>query len=143
MTEVELPFTTYLYGHAERPITEISCHKLVAESLSAIFEDLAFAFPSTEARRAAGLLDYYGCYNPRKIRGGDTWSMHSWAIAVDFNANANGLNDHWPKVATMPLEVMECFARHGWEAAGAFWSSDAMHFQASKPYETNRNQKSS
>jgi hypothetical protein len=32
----------------------------------------------------------------------------------------------------MPIEVMEEFAKEGWLPAGAFWSRDAMHFQATR-----------
>jgi hypothetical protein len=32
----------------------------------------------------------------------------------------------------MPLDVMEIFAREGWLAAGAFWSRDSMHMQATQ-----------
>ena len=134
MVAAKLPFTAYLYGRRDSPVHSISCHKLAAKSLGLVFEDLAETFPTEEARDAAGILDYYGCYNPRRIRQGSVWSMHSWAIAVDFNAPANMLNDHWPRVAEMPLEVMECFSRQGWIAAGAWWSADAMHFEASQPY---------
>jgi D-alanyl-D-alanine carboxypeptidase len=127
---IVLPFPIFYEG---QKVTKLSPHEKCADSLLRVFERLAIAFPTEEARRAAGLLAYDGLYNPRKMRGGTSWSMHSWAIAVDFNAGKNGNKTAWPSIAVMPLEVMECFAREGWTSAGAFWGRDAMHFQATKP----------
>jgi hypothetical protein len=127
-TQIRLPFTIK-YG--TQSVTTLRPHSLCAQSLLNVFNRLAVAFPTTADRQAAGILTYDGLYNPRMMRGSNgTWSMHSWAIAIDFNAGRNGNNTHWPTNATMPLEVMECFAAEGWLSAGAFWSRDAMHFQA-------------
>jgi hypothetical protein len=59
--------------------------------------------------------------------------MHAWMNAIDINAGRNGNKTSWPVNATMPIEVMECFAQEGWLSAGAFWGRDAMHFQATAP----------
>ena len=128
---IKLPFTIY-YG-LNQPINELSPHVLCADSLLRVFERLAVVYPDTASRKKAGILTYDGLYIARKMRGGSSWSMHSWRIAVDFNAGNNGNRSHWPLRATMPIEVMECFAQEGWTAAGAFWSRDAMHFEAVKP----------
>lgn len=130
MKKISLPFLIYYAG---QPVKTLNCHEKCADSLLRVFERLAEAFPTEEARKAAGILEYNGIYNPRKKVGGDTPSMHSWAIAIDINASKNGNKVHWPASATMPLEVMECFSKEGWTSAGAFWSRDAMHFQATKP----------
>lgn len=105
-----------------KPVTKMRCHKLVAESLKRILPKI---LPFVTV--------YDGCFNFRKMRGGSSYSMHSWGIAVDFDAGNNGNTTHWPTRATMPIEVMEEFAKEGWTPAGAFWSRDAMHFQATQP----------
>ena len=66
------------------------------------------------------------------MRGGSRISTHAWGIAIDLAPNWNGNLMPWPTVATMPLEIMEIFAREGWLSAGAFWGRDAMHFQATR-----------
>lgn len=133
MTMIELPFSLYLYGHRDRPLTRIKAHSKVADSLAKVFRRLSVAYPTEQERIAAGITTFDGIYNPRRMRGGTAWSMHAWAIAIDLDAGRNGNQDHWPVKASMPIQVMECFAREGWTAAGAFWSRDAMHFQATQP----------
>jgi len=127
---IKLPFPIYYDGTA---VTKLRPHEKCADRLLSVFRRLASAFPAEAARRAAGILTYDGLYNPRPMRNGTAWSMHSWAIAIDFNANANKNEAHWPVKAVMPIEVMECFAAEGWTSAGAFWSRDAMHAQATQP----------
>jgi len=127
---IPLPFTIYYEG---APVTKLRPHEKCAESLWRVFDRLAAAFPTEADKKHAGILTYDGLYNPRPIRGGSAWSMHSWAIAIDLNAEMNMNGDHWPVRSVMPIEVMECFAREGWTAAGAFWSRDAMHFQSTQP----------
>lgn len=124
---ITLPFTIY---YESRSVTRLTVHEKCADSLLAVFQRLATTYPDRASREAAGILVYDGLYNPRRMRGGTSWSMHSWACAIDLNAGRNGLKTAWPVTATMPFEVMECFAAEGWLAAGAFWGRDAMHFQA-------------
>lgn len=123
-----LPAPEGVIVHYEgKPVQTIRCHKRVAESLRRVLISLA-AIPDGKEI----LLDYAGCFNNRSIRGGTTPSLHSYGAAIDFAPGDNGNHTHWPTGATMPLAVMECFAREGWLAAGAFWSRDAMHFQATR-----------
>lgn len=127
---IRLPFRI-LCQITNRAISHLEPHERCADSLCAVFENLAQVYPTEESRRNAGILAYDGLYAPRMMRGSaNNWSMHAWAIAIDLNASRNGNRTHWPTIATMPIEVMECFAKEGWTPAGAFWSRDAMHFQA-------------
>ena len=130
---IRLPFKLHLYGDSAKKVGTLRPHELVADSLLNVFERLAIVYDSTEARKKAGILDYYGLYNPRPIRGGNIWSMHAYAVAIDFDAPRNKLKWHWPRQAHMPIEAMECFAQEGWRSAGAFWSADAMHMDAVRP----------
>lgn len=127
---ITLPFPIYYDG---TKVTVLRPHVKCADSLLRVFERLKAQYPTEDSRYDAGILIYDGLYNPRPMRGGSAWSMHAWAIAIDLNAGQNGNKTHWPTRAVIPIEVMECFAREGWTAAGAFWSRDAMHFQATRP----------
>ena len=121
---VSLPVTGVLYEG--QPVSTIRCHAKVAASLGRIIAELAagpFAWILTK---------YDGCFNFRNMRGGAIPSLHARGGAIDFWADKNGNQDHWPDQATMPLEIMEIFAREGWLSAGANWGRDGMHFQATR-----------
>jgi hypothetical protein len=109
-----------------RTVEFVRCHERVAESLERILYTLA------QSDYAYVLADYAGVYNHRPMRGGQAWSLHSYGAAIDLLPESNGNRVAWPAVATMPLGVMEIFAREGWLSAGAFWGRDAMHFQATR-----------
>jgi len=109
-----------------QPVKTIRCHHLVADSLVTAITEIA----ATPARWI--LAEYAGCFNCRPMRGSSRLSKHAWGIAIDFAPSTNGLHTHWPRAATMPIEAMEAFARQGFLSAGAFWSRDAMHFEATR-----------
>ncbi len=109
-----------------KPVKSILCHHKVASSLKRVLEEIA-AGP-----HAAILREFAGVYNNRPMRGGSLPSLHARGAAIDLAPGTNANSTHWPSRATMPLEIMEAFAREGWLAAGAFWSRDAMHFQATR-----------
>ena len=106
-------------------VKTIRCHKKVADSLGRVLFALSKVAPNI-------LLQYAGCFNNRSMRGSSTPSLHAYGAAIDFEPDNNGNHTHWPTGATMPIEVMEVFAKEGWLAAGAFWGRDAMHFQSTR-----------
>lgn len=110
-----------------KPVSKIRCHKKVAESLLRIITAVS------QTSYSFFLKEYAGCFNNRPMRGGARPSKHAWGAAIDIAPQDNGLRDHWPTRANMPLEIMEIFAREGWTPAGAFWSRDAQHFEATSP----------
>jgi hypothetical protein len=121
-----IPVLTLGVHYDGKPVKSIMCHHKVAQSLKRILEEIA-AGP-----HAAILTTYAGVYNNRPMRGGSLPSLHARGAAIDLDPATNRLSQSWPVSATMPLEVMEAFAREGWLAAGAFWGRDAMHFQATQ-----------
>lgn len=105
----------------------IRVHRACAQSLERVLEFIA-ASPHRDL-----LAKYAGCYNNRNMRGGSLPSLHARGAAIDLDPAPNGNLTPWPVRATMPIEVMECFAAEGWTPAGAFWARDGMHFQATRP----------
>jgi hypothetical protein len=131
MATIGVPYKMYLYNGPAN-VVKISVHEKLAASLERILKELGKRYKTDEARTESGVNRFFGVYANRAMRGGSLPSLHARAAAIDLDANRNGLHAHWPSRARMPLEVMEIFAREGWLAAGAFWSRDAMHFQATQ-----------
>jgi len=130
-TSIGVPYRMFLYNGPAN-VVRISVHERLAPSLECILREIGKRYRTDEARTEAGVNRCFGVYANRNMRGGTRPSLHARAAAIDLDANRNGRNTHWPTRARMPLDVMEIFAREGWLAAGAFWSRDAMHFQATQ-----------
>lgn len=126
LVTIPAPVPMFLYGGAR--ISRLTCHAKVADSLVRALKDAHDEAPNV----VEAMSDYYGVYNNRPMRGGSLPSLHARGAAIDLDADDNGNKVHWPTAADMPIEIMECFAREGWLSAGAFWSRDAMHMQATQ-----------
>ncbi len=123
---IKLDVTGLGLKYSGSPVKTVNVHAKCADSLYKVLVDIS-------TRDCAWVLsEYAGIYNHRPMRGGTRWSLHAYGAAIDLAPGTNGLNTHWPTRANMPLEVMECFAREGWLPAGAFWSRDAMHMEATR-----------
>lgn len=98
---------------------KIYCNKDLVEPLEKAFRNII----------DRGLCDqvktWDGCFNIRKKRGLKSWSLHSWAIAVDINAAWNQLG----KEPEMSPELVACFTDAGFEWGGEWTRKDGMHFQ--------------
>jgi hypothetical protein len=106
-----------------KPVKSIRCHDKVADSLKRVLASLAKSHPDI-------LAQYAGVYNNRPMRGGSLPSLHARGAAIDLAPDTNRMSQSWPVSATMPLEVMEAFAREGFVGLGWLIGRDAMHFQA-------------
>jgi hypothetical protein len=129
LAKVGVPYKMYLYNGPET-VRSLTIHEKLAASLERILQELGKRYKTEEDRTAAGINRFFGTYVVRNMRGGSLPSLHARAAAIDFDYNRNGNHTHWPTRSNMPLAVMEIFAREGWLSAGAFWSRDAAHFQA-------------
>lgn len=83
----------------------------------------------------SGMDLYFGCYNPRRMRGGSRWSTHAWACAIDFDASNNPLK--WKKNKARfakPLyeKWWELWEDEGWVSLGRSRNFDWMHVQAAR-----------
>lgn len=77
---------------------------------------------------AAQVKTWDGCFNIRKKRGATSMSLHSWGLAIDFNAAWNGFG----KPPTMSPELVKCFTDAGFDWGGTWSRPDGMHFQIAK-----------
>jgi len=91
----------------------------IKEVLEAVFQEIV----------DAGLVDklktFDGCICHRYIRGGRRLSVHSWGMAVDFNAFENMMGKR-PK---MDRKIVKIFEKYGFIWGGRWRRPDGMHFQ--------------
>ena len=74
------------------------------------------------------LKTYDGCLNLRLKRGVNEYSIHSWGLAIDFNALANALGVKWgSRKGMFSKAFLDVWRKHGWKCGADF--ADAMHFQ--------------
>jgi hypothetical protein len=118
----------------DKDIVTFKVHKDEQKSLEKAFKDILNAY-GLEKVYELGLCCCSGTYVARNTRGGNSYSMHSWGIAIDLLAGENP-NTH-TKSATFRkpeynkfLDIMEA---NGWYSGGRAWDRDYMHFQTVKP----------
>ena len=134
LTKVLAPYPLRLAWEPATVVRKITCHRLVAQSLTRCLSGILAHYGSPEAVRAAGMDLYGGAYNFRPMRGGHALSMHAFGIAIDLDPDRNPLGKKWQEgKGMMPMEVVEIFEAEGWTWGGR-WSGrpDAMHFQAAR-----------
>lgn len=87
------------------------------------------AFQNVSDRNLADqFVTYDGCTNVRKTTGGGGWSVHSWGLAIDLNAQWN----QYGQEPNMSPEFVACFEDAGFEWGGTWHTRDGMHFQLCK-----------
>jgi hypothetical protein len=127
----ELPFPFPLAWNLSQVIMRFSCHRRLAEPLTAIFAETARHYGRAEMERLR-LHRFGGCFNHRTMRGGTALSTHSWGAAVDIDPERNQLP--WgADRAQMARPEYDAFWRivenHGAVSLGRAANRDWMHFQ--------------
>jgi hypothetical protein len=133
-TQMELPFDMYLAWSKSIRVRKITLHKTVAMSAKLVFEKVAGIY-SHKDREALGLNLFGGSLNVRKMRGGNSYSMHSWGIAIDFDPERNQLNWHRPQARlshTDAIPFWDAWKEAGWVSLGRERNFDWMHVQAAR-----------
>ena len=109
------------YAEDEVPILGATeCHRDMFPPLRAAMQELV-------DRGLAHLVDgddFGGCWAPR-TQGSAALSSHAWGIAVDLNVAGN----HYGAEPTMPREVIDVMAAHGFAWGGEWPVPDGMHFE--------------
>jgi hypothetical protein len=116
-------------------VSKMTVHKLVAEQVTSIFKEILDVYGLDKIQKL-GIDLFGGCYNFRKMRGGNEWSVHSWACAIDLDPSRNSLKQT-SKTAQFAKpeykDMIDIFYKHGWYSLGREQNRDFMHFQAFKP----------
>lgn len=131
-TTLVLPYPMVLAWDTSSIVTKITCHEKVKDSLERILKNVLTHYGLDEIKKLR--LDRFGgCLNVRKKRGGNTWSIHSWGAAVDFDPDRNQLK--WGKdKAFFSRPEYDAFWKiveaEGWVSLGRQRDYDWMHIQA-------------
>jgi hypothetical protein len=129
--DVVCPWTLHSDGVV---VSHILIHKKCAASLIRVL-DAVWAGSGHDNSKIQQLRydRFSGSYNLRKMRGGASLSMHSFACAIDWDAEDNEQHSqHHLFTDASPLIVE--FKKEGW-IWGGDWSPgsiDAMHVQAAR-----------
>lgn len=132
ITQLEVPYKLKLAWAPSTTLTKISCNQKCAKSLYTIFENMLKTYGQKDISKLK--LDLFGgCVNVRKMRGGSSWSIHSWGAAVDLDPDNNQLKWAKPKATFSKSEYADFWKiveAEGWTSLGKERNFDWMHFQA-------------
>ncbi len=92
LVTILLPYPMRLAWDTESVVHKMRCHKLVSGRFLAVFNELLRVYGYAKIKEL-GIDLFGGCFNFRKMRGGNDWSMHSWAIAIDLDPGRNQLKE--------------------------------------------------
>lgn len=127
------PYEFYLYD-TNRPVSVITLHKKVVASVEEVLQDVRRNYTPKQIHELH-LNRFFGSFMIRKMRGGKEMSMHSWGIALDFDASRNQFR--WTsEQAAFAKPVYEawwqCWESQGWVSLGRQRNFDWMHVQAAE-----------
>ena len=131
LVTIQLPYPMRLAWDKKTSVTKIRCHKLIAEKLKLVFQDILTHYGLTKIQEL-GIDLFGGCFAFRKMRGGNDYSRHSWAIAIDLDPARKGLKTSWVKAQFSKPEykpMIDIFYKHGFINLGKEKNYDAMHFE--------------
>jgi len=128
---IDLPYPMFLNWKTSEYVKKIQCHKLIADKLKAVFQDILSHYGIDEIKRLQ-LDDFGGCFNYRKMRNSESLSIHSWGLAIDLDPDRNLLHEtsKTARFARPEYKMMiDIFYKHGFESLGREKNYDWMHFQ--------------
>lgn len=131
---IDAPYEMRLAWDRTARIKRISVHELVADSALKVLQLVERTY-SRKEREDIGLDVFGGCLNVRRMRGGTEWSMHSWAIAMDFDPERNQLNWGRDKARLAKADAIpfwEAWEAEGWVSLGRTRNYDWQHVQAAR-----------
>lgn len=131
LTVLNLPYPMKLAWDKNVFVNKITCHKLVVDKLELIFKEILHYY-GLEKIKELGIDIYGGCYNFRKMRGGNDYSRHSWGIAIDLDPERNLLKETSKTARFARKEykpMIDIFYKYGFISLGREKNYDWMHFE--------------
>jgi hypothetical protein len=131
LVTVKVPYPMRIAWDTDSSVKTIRCHKLVADKLLAVFNDLLSHYGYDKIKEL-GIDLYGGCFNYRRMRSGSAWSMHAWGIAIDLDPARNTMREtkRTARFARPEYKAMiDIFYKHGFISLGREKDFDWMHFE--------------
>jgi lysozyme family protein len=131
---LSLPYTMRIAWDLSKTIDGFYIHTKVHDSAARVFEKV-YAHYGDSGIADLGLDLFGGCFNCRRKVGGSSWSMHAWAIAIDFDPARNKYEwNHTRARLAKPdaVKFWELWEAEGWLSLGRAKDFDWMHIQAAR-----------
>jgi hypothetical protein len=131
LVTLELPYPMRLAWDLDTKVNKMRVHKLIKDNFKGVFDDL-LAHYGYEKLVELGIDLFGGCFAYRKMRGGSSWSKHSWGIAIDLDPVRNQLKEtsRTARFARPEYKPMiDIFYKHGFIGLGPEKNFDWMHFE--------------
>ena len=133
LVKIKLPYPMRIAWDLDSSVNSMMCHKLVADNFIAVFNELLSTYGYDKIKEL-GIDLFGGCFNYRKMRGGNALSMHSYGLAVDLDPARNLLKESSKTARFARPEykpMIDIFYKHGFISLGREKNFDWMHFQIS------------
>jgi peptidoglycan hydrolase-like protein with peptidoglycan-binding domain len=130
-TMMQFPYPMRIAWDTDQTAARASCHEKCKVHFERIFKNTLEHYGHDQIRKLK--LDMFGgLLNVRKMRGGSSWSMHAWGIAIDIDPERNQLQ--WGRDrATLDNKEYDAFwsfvEAEGGVSLGRLRNYDWMHFQ--------------
>ncbi len=134
LTQIALPYPMRIAWDKKTSVTKMSCHKDIAQALENVFAEILEVYGLAKIQEL-GIDLFGGCFNFRKKRGGSSYSVHAWGLAIDLDPERNLLKEtsETARFARPEYEKMiDIFYKHGFVSLGREKNYDWMHFQWNK-----------
>ena len=131
LVRINLPYPMRLAWDTDTTVNSIMCHKLIADRLTSVFNELMVEYGYNKIKEL-GIDLFGGCFNYRRMRNGTAWSMHAWGIAIDLDPARNTLKEtsRTARFARPEYKPMiDIFYKHGFISLGKEKNYDWMHFE--------------
>lgn len=131
-TSLVLPYPMVLAWDTSVTVKKITCHEKCKDSLNNILTQTLKKYGIEDIKKLRLNL-FGGCLNVRKMRGGSSWSIHSWGAAVDLDPDHNQLKQGKDTASFAKKEYdpfWKIVESEGWVSLGRSKNYDWMHFQA-------------
>jgi hypothetical protein len=131
---VDLPYTLKIAWDTDKTVKRMSLHKKVGASAVRVLKAVLEHYGKDELEKL-GLTLWGGSLNVRKMRGGNSYSMHSWGIAIDWDPDRNEMRMDHTKARFAKEEYefwWDAWEAEGWVSLGRARDFDWMHVQAAR-----------